>query len=72
MRVIVTGLMAIAIGSSSVPTVKQEPRTKTAMLCFLKGEQSSGLNKICFYDCAGSAAAITVSASSLCPISIDH
>lgn len=40
--------------------------------CFAAGEQISGMNKICFYDCLGSRAAITVSAVSLCPISIQR
>ena len=38
--------------------------------CFATGEQISGMNKICFYDCLGSAAAITISSISLCPLSI--
>ena len=41
-----------------------------AVVCFLKGEQTSGMNKICYYDCLGSAAAITISAVELCPLSI--
>lgn len=41
-----------------------------AVVCFLKGEQISGMNKICYYDCLGSAAAITISAVELCPLTI--
>ena len=36
--------------------------------CFLKGERTDGMNKICFYDCPSGDAAITVSAVSLCPL----
>lgn len=42
------------------------------LVCFKTGEKISGLNKICFYNCAGSEAAITVSSAELCPLSIKH
>tara|TARA_B100000780_G_C20755902_1_gene300292 strand:+ start:169 stop:441 length:273 start_codon:yes stop_codon:yes gene_type:complete len=42
------------------------------VMCFKTGEQTSGMNKICFYDCLGSAAAITVSSVDLCPLSINQ
>lgn len=38
--------------------------------CFSKGEKTDGMNKICFYSCPSGEAAITVSAVSLCPLSI--
>ncbi len=41
-----------------------------AVLCFKTGERISGLNKICFYDCLGSAAAITIKSFELCPLTI--
>lgn len=40
--------------------------------CFLKGEQTSGMTKICYYDCLGSPAAITLDAVALCPLSIER
>jgi hypothetical protein len=40
--------------------------------CFKTGEQTSGMNKICYYDCLGSPAAITISAVALCPLSIQR
>jgi hypothetical protein len=45
---------------------------KVAIMCFSTGEQVSGMNKICYYDCLGSAVAITVSSVSLCPLSINR
>jgi len=45
---------------------------QVAVVCFSKGEQTSGMNKICYYDCLGSMAAITVSAVSLCPLTIEQ
>lgn len=41
-----------------------------AVVCFYESEQTSGLNKICYYDCLGSRAAITISATQICPLTI--
>ena len=46
--------------------------TKLAVMCFSKGEQTSGMNKICYYDCLGSTVAINVESYQLCPISINR
>ncbi len=46
------------------------PNNAYALMCFLTGEQISGMNKICYYNCAGSMAAITISSVSLCPLTI--
>lgn len=40
--------------------------------CFLSGEKTDGLNKICFYRCTSGEAAITIKATSLCPLSIQR
>ncbi len=45
---------------------------KLALTCFKSGEEKSGLNKICYYNCAGSTAAITLSSVKLCPLSINR
>lgn len=45
---------------------------KAAMTCFKSGERTSGLNKICYYNCAGSTAAITIKSHQLCPLSIKN
>ena len=37
---------------------------------FFKYERISGMNKICVYDHLGSEVAITISSTSLCPLSI--
>ena len=52
-----------------------EPLTKpmrVAVICFKTGERISGMNKICYYNCLGSEAAITISSVELCPLSIDR
>ena len=51
---------------------KSNDGIEAAVTCFKTGEQVSGMNKICYYDCMGSAAAITISAVSLCPLSIQQ
>jgi hypothetical protein len=43
-----------------------------AQACFLSGERTSGMNKICFYNCVSGTKAITISAVSLCPLSISY
>ncbi len=43
---------------------------RLAATCPKTGEQTSGMNKICFYNCVGSMAAITVGATELCPLFI--
>jgi len=40
--------------------------------CFKTDEETSGINKICYYDCLGSASAITISSVSLCPLIINR
>lgn len=47
------------------------PPVQMAATCFFKYEQISGMNKICFYDCLGSASAITISSVKLCPLTIN-
>lgn len=68
-------LLIAAVVSSSVAvpgTLKQtDTNIETAMMCMKTGEQAAGMNKICYYDCLGSGAAITVGATDLCPLSIN-
>ena len=41
-----------------------------ATTCFFKSERADSMLKICFYDCLGDTAAITVKSHQLCPITI--
>lgn len=41
-----------------------------AQACFLKSDHVSGMNKICIYRCIDGDKAITISSTSLCPLSI--
>ena len=62
--------LAALILRESTKKTPNNSNTKIAVVCFKTGEQISGMNKICFYDCLGSTAAITISAVSLCPLTI--
>lgn len=44
--------------------------TASAVTCFFTRERTSGMNKLCFYDCMGSEAVITIKATELCPLNI--
>jgi hypothetical protein len=41
-------------------------------VCFYDGETTSGMNKICYYNCLQSLAAITLGFVDICPLSIDR
>jgi hypothetical protein len=49
---------------------KEENIQIAAVTCFGTGERTSGMNKICYYSCLGSSAAITISSVELCPLTI--
>ena len=65
-KLLIAGL--IVIGSIVYPTLV----ANSAVTCFKTGEQVSGMNKICYYNCAGSTAAITISSVALCPLTIEQ
>ena len=44
---------------------------EVAALCFGAGEETSGMNKICYYDCLGGKVAITIKSHKLCPLTIN-
>lgn len=50
---------------SVAPTMGGSP---VAQVCFKTGEQVSGFNKVCTYNCTGSGAALTVSSFEMCPM----
>jgi len=72
----ISAALALAIAPVE-PTPKiqgptsQRPVQQLAVTCFKTGEQVSGLNKICFYNCVGSGTAITIKSYQLCPLTID-
>jgi hypothetical protein len=64
-------LLALLLPAPGVQHMSS-PNIKRATTCFKSGEQTSGMNKICYYNCLGSQAAITISAVALCPLTIDQ
>ena len=56
----------------STGQISSPPVVRLAAMCFKTGEEISGLNKICYYDCLGSAAAITIKSFALCPLNINR
>lgn len=40
------------------------------MTCFFRRQVVSGVNLICFYDCMGDEAAVTISGAGICPPTI--
>ena len=48
------------------------PNPAYAVKCFLIGHRTSGMYKICYYNCLGSTVAITIKSTQLCPLSIDR
>lgn len=48
------------------------PLTASAGTCFFDYEQTSGMNKICFYECLSGTRAITIDALAFCPLTISE
>lgn len=68
------GAMQAVGGNASAPARSpvsfDAPPIRTT--CFSKGERVSGMNKLCVYDCLGSAHVVTQSAVSLCPLTVQQ
>ena len=64
------GRLSLRDGSVGHLLDSSDRPVQVAGTCFLIGEQTSGMNKICYYNCLGSTAAITIRAVQLCPLSI--
>lgn len=71
MLTLLAAVVVSGFTTTPVPMTKM-PSNEVAMMCMKKGEYTSGMNKICIYDCLGSDTAITIGATSLCPLSIDN
>ena len=56
----------------AIPEQSTGKNIQVAIMCFKKDERISGMNKICYYNCLGSEAAITVASYELCPLTIDR
>lgn len=56
----------------SLPESLTQGQPQIAMVCFFDSETTSGMNKICYYNCLGSLAAITLGFTEICPMSINR
>jgi hypothetical protein len=63
-------LNTIALADDSYVAQSKIGSQQIAATCFKSGEQQSGMNKICYYNCLGGTVAINVSSTSLCPLTI--
>ena len=52
------------------PSKTADERIIIAGICFASGSSVSGMNKICYYNCVGGTAAITIKSFKLCPLTI--
>lgn len=61
-------LNTLGASMRDAPAAQSVSGNRSGMTCLKTGEVTSGFNKMCTYNCGGSAAATTVAATSLCPL----
>ena len=59
-------------GTQGRPMTRIQEQPQIAMVCFFDSETTSSMNKICYYNCLGSLAAITLGFAEICPMSINR
>jgi len=59
-------------GDQGRPIVRIQGQSQIAIVCFFDSETTSGMNKICYYNCLGSLATITLGFAEICPMSINR
>jgi hypothetical protein len=64
---IVLALAAFTASAIAAESPDSSKPFSVAMVCTKSSQQTSGLTKICYYDCAGSEGAITVKTYEPCP-----
>lgn len=69
-RTIFAALVTLALAGEVAPT--RAAVDVRSIMCFFEHEEPAGMNKICYYNCAGSTVAITIRAAKLCPLSINR
>ena len=65
-------LASTELSGQSRPMSRADRQPQIAMVCFYDSETTSGMNKICYYNCLGSLAAVTLGFTEICPMSIDR
>ncbi len=72
MSYLIASILAVFLSNSAEGPRRSLPGRQLASICFQSGEQESGMNKICYYDCISGTVAITIGAFELCPLTIDR
>jgi hypothetical protein len=67
MIVLALAVFAVSASATTAETPSSAKPFKVAMFCTKSSQQTSGLTKICYYDCAGKEGAITVKPYEPCP-----
>ena len=65
-------VLAALSATPSEPHYTPKSEAFATVSCFKSGEQLSGMNKICYYDCLGSQVAINIGSTEICPLTINH
>lgn len=68
--ILIAGVLSFSIMPVMAKGIDGSIATFNQVTCFKKSEEISGMNKICYYDCLGSGAAITIKSHELCPLTI--
>jgi len=72
------GQLRVQLARTTEPAGETRPisripgQLRVAYVCFYEGEETSGMNKICYYNCLQSLAAVTLSFTAICPMSINR
>jgi hypothetical protein len=69
MAIIITAASGIAVAAQAVD-VPQASARRAEMTCLKIGQEVSGQNRICYYNCLGSKAATTIDVVQICPLTI--
>lgn len=70
--VLVVSALVATLQDSAPHKPDAEPGTKLALTCMKSGEMTSGMTKVCYYNCLGSTVAITIKSVQLCPLTINR
>jgi hypothetical protein len=71
---IVAAALALAVSAESpaIESPDQEAGVQVAVTCSKTKEEFTGKRRICYYDCLGTARAISIPAIQECPLSIER
>lgn len=65
-------LCALTNENLGIDNIEESSNIRVATTCFFEGSRTSGMSKICYYDCLGDTVAITIDSTDLCPQTINR